>query len=44
MCLELKAEIATRNEIIRKLEERLLKLERQPEKRQSGNPKYTSYQ
>jgi predicted nuclease with TOPRIM domain len=43
MCLDLKAEIATRNDLIKKLEERLVKIERQPEKRIAGNSRRMPY-
>jgi uncharacterized protein (DUF3084 family) len=42
-CQDLKTEIANRNEVIKKLEDRISKLEKQPEKRMSGNPRYISY-
>lgn len=44
MCLDLKAEIAARNELIKKLEERLLKIERQPDKRVPSNSRRVPYE
>jgi hypothetical protein len=41
MCLDLKGEVAARNDVIKKLEDRLLKVEKQPDRRNTGNSRRT---